>query len=40
MQLSAVDVSVNTLRLNPAADVIAILLATGLFSIVQMERIS
>ncbi len=39
MQLSAVNDAVNTLRLKLAVVVIAILLATGLFSIAQMERI-
>ncbi len=39
MQLRAVDAAVNSLRVKIFAAVIAILLATGLFSMGQMERI-
>jgi two-component system, OmpR family, phosphate regulon sensor histidine kinase PhoR len=38
-QLRAVDAAVNALRIKVLAVVLAILLATGLFSIVRMERI-
>ncbi len=39
MQLKAVDAAINSLRLKIIAVVVAILLATGLFSIGQLERI-